>query len=228
MRSVAILLITAQLVCGGVLFSDDFNDGDDLGWTHYGGAGFQVWSGIYYIHHNGTGIRGISWSGDAAGQMSVPDYSMTAMVDFEVGHTAGIAVRYSSAGEWFYVLLLDALNDEIVLGRAKASGAVIPLDAVSTVIYPEYDCWMRLEVTGSSLGGKVWTGSLEDEPSDWLLLASNGSQPDAGSVALMVSGPGAAGKVTWSCGFDDVTVTDEITLPLEHGTWASIKALTGI
>jgi hypothetical protein len=146
-------------------------------------------------------------------------------VDFETGFSAGICARYDSTGGWFYVLLLDALNDQVVLGRGKPSGALIPLDAVPMSILPDYECWMRLEVSGSSLGGKVWTGSYQDEPAQWLLQAGNSTQPAAGSVALLVTGPGGADRVAWSCGFDDVVVTDEITLGFDQGTWASIKAL---
>jgi len=222
---IASILVLVPVAYAGILFSDDFNDGDDEGWSHFGGAGFDVSSGIYYIYSNGTGTRGISYSGDAAGQMSQSDYSMTARVNFDTGNTAGIAVRYSDSGEWFYVLVLNSLTDEVVLGRGKASGAVIPLDAVPMTIYTEFHCWMKLEVSGTSLGGKVWTGSLEDEPEEWLVLADDSTQPGPGSVALFVTGPYAAGNVLWTCGFDDVEVTDELSLTMTSGSWGTIKSL---
>jgi hypothetical protein len=225
LRVLPVLVLIAAAAYGGVIFSDDFEDGGDEGWAHYGGAGFQVSSGVYWIYSNGTGTRGISYSGDAGGYMSQTDYSMLAMIYFDAGYTAGIAVRYSDEGEWFYELVLDSVNDQVVLGRGKSGGALIPLDTVSLGIPPGYHCWMRLEVSGTALGGKVWTGTPADEPSDWLLLADDDTQADPGSVALFVTGQFAAGNVTWTCGYDDVTVTDDITLPLSHGTWASIKAL---
>lgn len=157
--------------------------------------------------------------------MSVPDYSLTAKVNFDTGNTAGIAVRYSDSGEWFYLLVLNSLTDEVVLGKGKAIGALIPLDAVSMEISPEFHCWMRLEVSGTSLGGKVWTGSFEDEPDEWLVLADDSTQPGPGSVALFITGPFAAGNVTWTCGFDDVEVSDELTLILDQSSWGAIKSL---
>ncbi len=222
---IASILVLVPAVYAGILFSDDFNDGDDEGWSHFGGAGFDVSSGVYYIYSNGTGTRGISYSGDAGGQMSLPDYSMTAKVNFDTGNTAGIAVRYSDSGEWFYVLLLNSLTDEVVLGRGKATGAVIPLDAVPMSIHPEFHCWMRLEISGTSLGGKVWIGSPEDEPDEWLVLADDSTQPGPGSVALFITGPYAAGDVIWTCGFDDVEVSDELTLIMASSSWGAIKSL---
>jgi hypothetical protein len=221
----SILLLSVPVAFAGVLFSDDFNDGDDDGWSHYGGAGFDVSAGVYYIYSNGTGVRGISYSGDSGGQMSMADYSMAARVYFDAGNTAGIAARYSDSGEWFYVLVLSRITDEVILGRGKSNGGLIPLDAVPMVISPDFHCWMRLEVSGTSLGGKVWTGSLEDEPEEWLVLADDSTQPGPGSVALFITGPYASGNVTWTCGFDDVEVSDELTLILDQGSWGAIKSL---
>ena len=102
---------------------------------------------------------------------------------------------------------------------------MLPLDTVSMEIPPGFHCWMRLEVSGTSLGGKVWTGTPGDEPDEWLLEAEDDTQTAPGSVALFVTGPYASGRVTWTCGFDDVSVTDEISLPMTHGTWAALKRL---
>jgi hypothetical protein len=84
---------------------------------------------------------------------------------------------------------------------------------------------MRFEVSGTSLGGKVWIGSIEDEPDEWLVLADDSTQPGPGSVALFITGPYAAGNVMWTCGFDDVEVNDEVTLIMASSSWGAIKSL---
>ncbi len=50
---IASILILVPVAYPGILFFDDFEDGDDDGWTHYGGAGFEVSSGVYYVRPAG-------------------------------------------------------------------------------------------------------------------------------------------------------------------------------
>lgn len=57
-----------------------------------------------------------------------------------------------------------------------------------------------------------------------MVTASDGSVTAAGSIALFGVALDSDVMVSLSCMFDDVEVTDELSLDLNPGTWASIKS----
>ncbi|MCK4807216.1 MAG: hypothetical protein KAT09_06200, partial [Candidatus Aegiribacteria sp.] len=84
--------------------------------------------------------------------------------------------------------------------------------------------WMRFEIRDNLLGGKVWTGTPEDEPSEWIVQATDNSVSAPGSIVLFCQAPMEGDRISMSAMFDDVEVSDDLTLELHAGTWASIKS----
>ena len=80
--------------------------------------------------------------------------------------------------------------------------------------------WMRYEVQGDSFRGRAWTGGPSAEPAQWMVQIED-TLSGPGSAALFCAGI-PYDRVSLSCRFDDVMVTD-VPVSLEHSTWAGIK-----
>jgi hypothetical protein len=210
-------------VCfGDVLFSDDFNDGNDDGWVHDGGASCEVIHGEYYIHAHGIRGNGKALNGDQTGVMSTADYSVLSSLVIECGLESGLIARYSGGDHWYYRMVVRPASSRVLLERRKDTGLTVTMDSEDFTIATGSEYWIRLEVEGDSIRGRIWTGSRDREPGEWLLAAADAEQGGAGSFGLFAGG---YGKVPWSAIFDDIVVSTPLEQRLLQATWACVKAV---
>jgi hypothetical protein len=214
----AVLIV--RMCFGEVLFSDDFNDGNDDGWTHQGTASFQVIDGRYCIHAQSTRGQGKSINGDQSGDMSTADYSVLSSLVMECGLEGGLIARYSSSDQWYYRMVVKPYSSRILLERKKDLGPSILMDQCDFSLTTGSQYWIRLEVIGDSIRGRIWDGPVDQEPEEWMLTALDSVQGEAGSFGLFAGG---YGKIPWSSVFDDVVVSAAAGQMLSSVTWASIK-----
>lgn len=222
MRWSAILFIMAAVAAGDqVLFYDDFDDGNADGWTEEGTTEFDVVGGMYWLH-GGEACSGITWNGDASGVMSVPDYSIRVECVPEVCTDLAVVARFQSLDQSSYFLWFNVDWDVVYLMEYKTGqGSVIDQCGMEGIQGETY--WLRLEVEGNDIRGKVWMGSAGDEPWDWIVSGTSTVATDPGSIGLFC--------IAWvktvglSCYFDEVEVTVPGAGALDPSTWAGIKAI---
>lgn len=220
------MLLTALFfsICyADVLFTDDFNDGNDDGWTHIGAASYEVIDCEYFIYNQGDRGQGKSINGDASGVMSTSDYSVLCSIMIECGSEGGIFVRYEGIDQWYYRMVLKPYTARILLERRKDSGPTMVMDHYNFSLHTDVRYWIRLQADGDSIRGRIWSGSVADEPDVWHLEAEDAVHQEAGSFGLFAGGYGK-NRVSWSCIFDDVAVSTPLELRLSQVTWASIKS----
>ena len=221
--AVLALAVLASASFSTVLLSDDFDDGVADGWIEIPtGAIYSVEAGRYCFYHSGSDtLVAVSGTADQFGGMSTPDYSCRANFVRITGGLLGIVVRgdpYQGTG---YGLLHWDFLSLLLLVRWEGYSGWTVLDYGSQSVTPGQEYWMRLEVAGNIIGGKIWTGSVGDEPPSWDLTAVDDSYPDPGYFALF--GLDATGTDPLDISFDDVEITDDVTVSLESTTWAGVK-----
>lgn len=158
--------------------------------------------------------------------MSVPDYTFGAKVVMDPGRLIGLVVRFSYTEDHVYILGLAEEFGGLALAIGDEFGFT-PLDTYSVTVEYGQPYWMRFEINGNLLGGKIWTGTPGDEPSEWMVTASDGSITDPGSIGLFGMAPSETSLALMECRFDDVEVTDDVTLELSGETRGSIKCSLG-
>jgi hypothetical protein len=213
------MLIMAAVCAAGVLFQDDFNDGDALGWHEASMVEFDVVDGMYRMYGGYEQNHGISFNGDLEGYMSVPDYSACCFLIPETGTFFGMMIRFRLDVGANIMLVLSLPHQALILFRWNWSGITL-LDQTPFEALPGTGYRMRFESVGEIFRGKAWTGS--EEPEDWMVSAVDTlSQP--GSVALFCAG---LSDVSLCCLFDDVVVTGSPSA-LECVSWGAVKAWAG-
>ena len=225
MKLTTILFICTAIIYGSVLFSDDFEDGNADGWTELSTGTYFVSGGWYHmVNSQLEDCTAGSWNGDQSGSMSVADYSLLIEIYPRDGQS-GPMVRYDTTTSSGYWLVIDPSQD--LAGLVYTSGSSGPTVLTTTSIslsYLDY-YWMRIEVFGNMIGGKVWQGTPADEPASWLLTASDGILTDPGSICLYAHDGEPGGTATVHNDYDNVEVTDDLTLPLQGTSWGYIKTL---
>jgi len=221
LKFVLAVFLVSFYAYGEVLFADDFSDGNDDGWTHLGAAEFQVFSQEYFIYSQGDRGQGTSLNGDQSGSMSTADYSVLCSITMETGNTAGLVCRYIDASQWYYRLVLKPASGTIVLERRTDSGPTLVLDDSSIQILLNVEYLVRMQVEGSDIRGRIWTGTPDDEPQEWNVSATDAVQSEAGSFGVFGAG---YGKISWSMIFDQVVVSTPVPYGFDSRTWAAIKA----
>ncbi len=217
------LLLIFSVCYGEILFFDDFSDGDDEGWIHFGNASFDVFNEKYCIFSQAARGLGKSINSDGMGFMSTSDYSVICSIEMECGTESGILARYENSDEWYYRMILQPNNSRILIQRKIDSGATFGIDEYSIQLLYDTVYFVRFQVSGNLIQGKIWQGSIEEEPDYWQLEASDSVQPNPGYFGVFSGGYGK-NMVSWSSLFDDITVSTPITQNLSHITWASIKS----
>jgi len=223
---VALLTITCCLLSQAVLIEDDFDDGNADGWLIMYGEGtyFVNDSLCYDISYSGTSdVNPAVIRGDSANIfMTISDYSVLlegichAPSDF-----IGVYMRgtYDETG---YVLWLryDAPAD-VAIFRHDGPGSYTNIENVLFTLNYDEPYWIRFESHADTLKGKVWQGTVGDEPAPWLLTAVDDAYQNNGFMGFVTgqydSGPAHAE-------LDNVLVT-AVTTALDQTTWAEIKAL---
>jgi hypothetical protein len=225
-----LMIALAAPACAGVLFSDDFEDGDAEGWMEYpGGADYSVQGGWYVFAQSAPDqALAASLNGDDAGGMSVADCSLRAQADPDAGQF-GLMIRFSIFYFHGYALMFIPEAGVAVIARIDGLASdPVPLAFTPVTIPAGEPSWMRFEAAGPLLGAKIWQGEVGDEPAEWLLIAEDGSYPLPGSIGLLALDADSGGTATIDVGFDDVEVTDDLTLDLSSCTWGRIKAGAGL
>lgn len=212
-----------------VLVSDDFNDGNADGWTELpSGASYTVESGRYYFAHTAPDTAwAASVNSDLPGTMSVSDYSCRVNTIILDGNLVGIAGRVNVTLTQGYGLFIDfsGTDNYLILVKIEGIGQGEVLAWIAGSFSYEQEYWLRLEISGNQIGGKCWTGNVEDEPDTWDLIATDYSYQDPGIFTLFGFDSNSGSSASMDVSFDDVEITDETTLSLQGSSWAFIKAM---
>jgi len=226
MKTAVILLIIISVTSfSTVLVSDDFNDGNADGWIEMPtGALYTVESGRYCFYQTSSDSAfAASLISDNPGSMSVPDYSCRINASNSDGDIVGMLARANPFLNQGYAMFADFSENMIILLKVVGVGQGELLAAQAYTLTIEQEYWMRFELNGNLLGAKIWTGTAGDEPVLWNLSATDTSYPDPGMFALIGYDDDSTAVIDVS--FDDIEITDEITLELQSDSWASIKCL---
>jgi hypothetical protein len=151
----------------GLVFCDDFEDGNAAGWTTTGGT-WSVISDQSYVYAGGSGSYN-STAGSSWGDQSV-EVRMKILQFGGSGssYRAGVVAR-NAQGSNFYALALDAAGDlRLLRGSSSPSGASGTCDAVASGVSPVTNTWVKLKIavsgTGSSVRIRSWLndGTIHD------------------------------------------------------------------
>lgn len=229
-RTAGWLLVVLVWTCGAAtLFEDDFDDGNADGWTEYSNypdsASYYVENGWYHLKNTNTGGFSSSYNGDVEGysphQMSDPDYAFVCRtVAFPGVDHLGFAVRFQSplSGQNGYVMWLRYMQNDVVIWR-HLGGVTEQIAWGGYNLDYEEEYWIRFEVFGDLLRGKVWQGEMSDEPDEFLVSGSDGTFSEPGSIGMVCHSYGTGLK---HAAFDLVIVTDS-AYDLASFTWGGIK-----
>ncbi|MFC1586971.1 DUF2341 domain-containing protein, partial [Planctomycetota bacterium] len=165
-------------------FFDDFNDGNDDGWTVHNGT-WSVAANAYYQSGNLT-----TYVRTSTGNMAWPDYIIETRIYIcaggATGGFAGVLFRFQDIDNHYAVILDDRPDDSFYI-RGWVGGAynVFIEDASITI---DRDTWydLRISIADGGTGNatiKVWIDGLFknqiiDTPQNWA----------AGKIALMMHG----------------------------------------
>jgi len=175
---IAALLLTGLMVNADVLFEDDFNDGNADGWLQwtsgYGvNAQYNVIEEQYVLSNSGSGwLPAAAHNGDQGGMMSVADYSILAQITPVNCFRAGILARGYVPSFTGYLLVIIPSTNTFGISRLTSSGPQ-SIASITMPLYHNQTYWVRFQVEGSYLSGKIWQGTADDEPADWQVSCSN-------------------------------------------------------
>jgi len=233
MRSIIGILVLIASVCGAdILFEDYFDDGNADGWTEYtnypDSANYYVQDGWYHFDIEEIDGSVASMNGDESDTtphyMSIPDYSIFCKVcAYDQTDHIGVIARAQAplTDEFAYIAWLNLSLQEIELWRHDGPGTYIELAQVAFVIELNADYWIRFDLWGGFLRVKVWQGSLEDEPGNYLVSAYDNTYTDPGSIGMIAH---SWGLNHVHAAFDSVLVC-EPPVSLDQSTWGSIKSV---
>ncbi|MBN1434393.1 hypothetical protein JW921_06495 [Candidatus Fermentibacterales bacterium] len=231
-REVPLVLAMLVAIAGAAqLFEDSFDDGNADGWTEYSNypdsTDYYVEAGWYHLLVSGCGNANVfSFNGDNEGttphQMSIPDYTVFCqVVGFSPTDHVGVVGRMFTplADEKAYVLWMRYNAQSLELWRHDGPASFSAIATCALPLSYEQVYWVRFDLWGGLLRGKVWQGSFRDEPEEYLLSAYDTTYPDPGSVGF---GAHSFDYATNYAAFDSVMVCDPLSL--DAGTWGAIKS----
>lgn len=229
MRCILLIFVAlTSAVSAGVLFQDDFDDGNADGWWEWKGgyavnAQYEVIAGAYNLSNSGSGwIPAASHNGDQGGMMSTSDYSVRAMITPTNCYRSGLLARGTVSNFTGYLLVIIPSTNTFGISRLTTSGPVM-ITSMSMPLYFGETYWLHLKVEGTTISGKVWQGGEGDEPVDWMLTCTNSQYSGPGRMAVFCCNFSSKDKALLNVTFDEVTVFD-LESSLEVGTWAGIKS----
>ncbi len=222
MMKLVLTLLCISAVSGGILFQDDFNDGNADGWHEISMINYDVIEGMYRMYGGYAENHGISFNGDDSGFMSTPDYSAVCRIVPETGVFFGMMCRFIEDSDYKIMLVLSYQHQALRLYRWGSTGLNI-LDQTAFSVQMNHQYRIRYEVTGDIFRGKAWTGEPWEEPDLWMVSCTD-TLSSAGSVALFCAG---LTDVSLSCLFDDVIISDTVSSLTPH-TWSDIKSACSV
>jgi hypothetical protein len=228
MKILVVLMVLAPLgMAQGVLFEDDFEDGNYDGWTvEATGATYEVNSNKRFeFSYTGTdSIYSLAYRGDLGDSMSVGDYSVLieTITHSPTGKT-GMNIRFNPVTYTGYGLYLNYETGNYYILRYDSFSSCELLGIY--LAYPggfDYGTvyWIRFECIDDILRAKIWTGGSGDEPPNWNIERTDGTYNNNGCLELESLRPDSG--THFDTEFDNVIVTS--TLSLEHTTWGAIKS----
>ena len=227
MKTLAIVLLALSTVLFSqdVLFEDDFNDGDAVGWIITQPQGNYIVNEYlrYDISYDGTSqVSPFLARGDSACVfMTVQDYSALAeCIPHQPSITVGVAVRFS-LGDYGYICWIWPDDDDVDIWRHDGVGSWTIIKTANYPIDWDEPYWVRFECEGSTLRAKVWQDP-DPEPVDWLLKVSDNTYINNGCIGLVATNWNGIGPA-WG-EFDNVVVTTIEPGALDQSTWGLIKA----
>src|SRR6185503_5062111 len=169
------------------LFSDNFQDGDQAGWSRSGGTWTVVTDGSLVLRQSGTSAD----SRARAGSTTWTDYSVQARVKpiafGGAGRYVAILARAENVNHFYYIALQN--GNQLVLAKRDGDTSTTLASRTFTVATGTFYT-LRLDVRGSSLSGSVNGGTP---------MTANDSQFTAGNIG---------GATFFASGsFDDFVVT---------------------
>ena len=227
----AFICALAALASAVTLFEDCFDDGDANGWTECcdepDSALYYVQDGWYHMDLDVQTSGGIyAQNGDdttgTPHVMSCCDYTLYCKSKaWSPTPHVGFGVRTPEDplyGECYALWLRYNMGD-VVIFRHEAGGGYVILDLEPFSLSYGQEYWIRFDVEGDQLCGKVWQGSISDEPLENTLEVVDNTYTDPGSVLVgcQMYDPGSR-----HAAFDSVLVMGE--LGLQSDTWGAIKA----
>jgi len=232
MKSLLVILFTITAVCSAeVLFEDYFDDGNADGWFEFSenpdSAYYYVEDYWYHLEIHELDAHIGSVNGDISDttphHMSIPDYSIYCKLNaFPDTQYAGVGGRFQSppTDELGYVIWLKYDSNSVQIWRADGPNNVTTLTSAYFTLEYEEEYWIRFDLWGGLLQGKVWQGSLGDEPGTYLLSAYDATYTEPGSVVVAAF---SWGFTESHAAFDSVIVCNPLSL--EQSTWAGIKSM---
>jgi pectate lyase len=200
--TVAVFAAVIPSASAATLFSDDFQDGNNSGWSKSGGEWAVVTDGSLALRQSKLDSE---LARQFAGSTSWTNYSVQARVKplaFDgSARYVGIAARASGSTTFYRLALLNTNRVEL---QAVNSGSVTVLGAVSRTVSTGTWYTLRINVSGTSISGFVDGAQVGS--------ASN-SMEDAGRIGLQTFHATAS--------FDDVLVSDSTTSPPTQSTTSS-------
>lgn len=231
-KSIVVLAVLAAAGWSTTLFMDCFDDGNADGWTE---CCDEPDSALYYVENGWYHTQvDVQTSGGVYAQngddttgtphvMSCCDYTLYCKSKaWSPTSHMGFGVRtpeYPIDGDCYALWLRYSQNDVVIFRHDGPDLEYVELDSEPFPLSYGEEYWIRFEIAGDQLYGKVWQGSLGDEPSADLLEATDGMYTDAGSILV--------GCQMWGGGdrhaaFDSVMVlTPEA---FDSQTWGWIKS----
>lgn len=210
-----------SLTVVSLFFQDDFDDGNADGWFTVNSSTYEVIDGRYRFSGGGAINDATSYRGDLGQVMSSPDYSMTSLVEIDVGTFGGMMVRYREDGPYNLLLVLDLPGQSLKLYRWYFDSIEL-LDSHPMAVYSGDTYSVRFQASGNLFTGKAWPEG-ESEPSGWQVSTTD-TLSCAGAAALFSAGvfkdhP----SILMSCYFDDVFVEDPEPGGFSQASWGEVK-----
>ena len=233
MKKVIVFLFAIAAVClADTLFEDYFDDGNADGWSEWtnypDSASYYVQDTWYHFEVYQEDGHIATLNGDVIDtpphQMSIPDYSVFCKVcAYDETQHIGVLGRWQSppTDQFGYILWLRILQNDIVLWRHDGVGNYVQLASHYYALDYNTNYWMRFDLIGGHLQGKVWEGTLADEPVEVLISELDYTYTDPGSMGVIAQ--------SWylnlvHAAVDSVLVFDPMGT-LEQSTWGGIKAI---
>jgi hypothetical protein len=219
---VAAVILAGQARAGGPVLIDDFNDGDDNGWTHvdytigypYGPGIYSAATGVYRFRTTGVvpansfNIVSAAWNASSDPFYSHGRVRARIRSNAPVSNPA-IVLRWNTASHTGYALGADAGNGRVFIQRVDCSPITCSPDLlVYADVQPAYavgvDWILEASAVGDWLSIRAWRVG-DPEPAEPQIIVQDSNYP-TGLIGLGIAhGTGIA--ATLDGHVDDITFT---------------------